>query len=171
MIPAAEEAFAAVQAATSEQMSWPALAFREGEARCDGGLDQVGIENALGLDGAPVEYSLVDSRATTIDGLAGAVEARVGLFRCELFAEGFGNTKITVVRGFETILRELTMPDMSSALEPIVLQGSVEGEAALQARREDGPRSPLYFTLGQTLYVLSAEGSATVAEAIIAQTR
>jgi hypothetical protein len=172
MMPAAEETFAAVKAATADQMSWPTLTFREGEARCDGGLDQRGIENALQLDGAPVEYSLLDSRAKTIDGLADAVEARIGVFRCELFAEGFGRTEITVVRDFESIIGELaTMPDMSSALEPIVLEGSVQGETALRARREDGPRSPVYFTLGQTLYGVSSDGAATVAEAIIAQTR
>ncbi|TFC97467.1 hypothetical protein E3O65_11825 [Cryobacterium breve] len=172
MMPAAEESFAAVTAATSKQMSWPALPFRESEARCDGGLNQVGIENALQLNGAPVEYSLLDSREKTIDALSDAVEARIGVFRCELFAEGFGYTEITVVRDFQTILAELTtLPDMASALEPIVLEGSVEGETALQARRDDGPHSPLYFTLGQTLYGVSSDGPATVAEAIIAQTR
>ena len=132
----------------------------------------MGIENALQLDGAPVQYSLVDSRATTIDGLADAVEARIGLFRCELFAEGYGYTEITVVRDFESVIGELaTMPDISSALEPVVLDGAVEGETAVQARREDGPRSPVYFALGQTLYGVSSDGAATVAEAIIAQTR
>ena len=172
MMPAAETTFAAITAASAEQLSWPQLPFREGEARCDGGLDQMGIENALQLDGAPVQYSLVDSRATTIDGLADAVEARIGLFRCELFAEGYGYTEITVVRDFESVIGELaTMPDISSALEPVVLDGAVEGETAVQARREDGPRSPVYFTLGQTLYGVSSDGAATVAEAIIAQTR
>lgn len=173
MMPAAEQTFAAVEVGTSEQMSWPTLPFREGEARCDGGLDRVGIENALQLNGAPVEYTLIDARAETIYGLADAVEARIGVFTCELFAEGFGYTEITVVRDFESIIEELeTMPDMSSALEPTVLEGSVGDEIALQARREDGPRSPLFFTLGQTLYgVSSADGPAAVAEAIIAQTR
>ncbi|MBC7763687.1 MAG: hypothetical protein H7201_18230 [Candidatus Saccharibacteria bacterium] len=172
MMPAAEETFAAVTTATSTQMSWPALPFRQGEARCDGGLDQVGIVNALQLDGAPLEYNLVDSRAKTIDGLADAVEARIGVFRCELAAEGLGYTEITVVRDFESILGVLaTMPDMASALEPIVLEGAVQGETALQARHEDGPRSPVYFTLGQTLYGVESDGSANVAEAIIAQTR
>ena len=172
MMPAAQRTFAAVEVATPEQMSWPTLPFREGEARCDGGLDQVGIENALQLDGTPVQYNLLDARAETIDRLADAVEARIRVFTCELFAEGFGYTEITVVRDFESIIEELaTMPDMSSALEPIVLEGSVQDETALQARREDGPRSPLFFTLGQTLYGVSSDGPAVVAEAIIAQTR
>ena len=172
MMPAAEQTFAAVNAATADQMGWPTLPFREGEARCDGGLDQRGIENALQLDGAPVTYSLQDSRAKTIDGLADAVEARIGVFRCELFAEGVGSTEITAVRGFGSLIGELaTMPDMSSALGPIVLEGSVDGETALRARREDGPRSRVYFNLGQTLYGVSSDGAATVAEAIIDQTR
>jgi hypothetical protein len=89
-----------------------------------------------------------------------------------MFAEGFGYTDITVIRDFTPVIDELkTMPDMASALEPITLEGSVEGETALQARRADGPHSPLYFTLGQTLYGISSDGPATVAEAIIAQTR
>ena len=172
MIPAAEETFTAISAATAEQLNWPALTFREGEARCDGGLDQVGIENALQLDGAPVEYSLLDSRAETIDGLADAVEARIGMFRCELAAEGVGYTDITVVRDFGSVIGELaTMPDISLALEPVVLEGSVAGETALQASRDDGPRAPVYFTVGQTLYGVWSDGAATVAEAIIAQTR
>ncbi|ASD21342.1 hypothetical protein B7495_03900 [Cryobacterium sp. LW097] len=172
MMPAAETTFATITAATADQVGWPKGQFREGEARCDGGLDQVGIENALQLDGASVKYTLVDSRAKTIDGLADAVEARIGVFRCELFAEGFGNTEITVIRGFDPFIEELaTMPDISSALEPIVLDGAVAGETALQARREDGPRSPVYFTLGQTLFGVASDGAATVAEAIIAQTR
>ncbi|TFC63062.1 hypothetical protein [Cryobacterium sp. TMB1-7] len=172
MMPAAEQTFAAVKAATTEQLSLPKLTFREDEARCDGGLYQLGIENALDLDGASVEYRLLDSRAKTIDGLASAVEARIGLFTCELFAEGFGTTEITVVRDFESTIGQLAaMPDMSSALEPTVLDGSVDGETAFQARREDGPRSPVYFTLGQTLYGVSSDGATTVAEAIIAQTR
>ena len=172
MMPAAEEAFTALSAATAAQLSWPKLQVREGEARCDGGLDQVGIENALQLDGAQVEYNLIDSRASTIDGLADAVEARIGVFRCELFAEGFGYTEITVVRDFESVMGELaTMPDLSEALEAVVLDGAVDGETAVQARREDGPRSPVYFALGQTLYGVASDGAATVAEAIIAQTR
>lgn len=172
MMPAAEETFSAVSVATAEQMSWPRLPFREGAALCDGELDQVGIEDALQLDGAPVTYSLRDSRAESIDGLGGAVEARIGVFRCELFAEGFGRTEITVVRDFAPTLGDLmTMPDMSSALEPIVLEGSVDGETALRARRDDGPRAPVYFTLGDTLYEVWSDGAATVSEAIIAQTR
>lgn len=172
MMPAAEETFAAINVATAEQMSWPRLTYREGEARCDGGLNQVGIEHALQLDGAPVTYSLRDARAEKIDGFAHAVEARIGLFRCELFAEGFGYTEITVVRGFESMIGKLaTMPDMSSALVPTLLRGSVENETALQARRDDGPRSPVYFTLGNTLYGVSSDGAATVSEAIIAQAR
>ncbi len=63
------------------------------------------------------------------------------------------------------------MPEMSSALEPIVLEGLVEGETTPQARREDGPPSPLFFSLGQTLYGVSSDGPTSVAEAIIAQTR
>jgi hypothetical protein len=172
MMPAAEQTFAAIKEATAEQMSWPSLTFREGEARCDGGLDQAGIENALQLNGAPVTYILRDSRAESIDGLADAVEARIGLFRCELFAEGFGRTEISVVRNFEPTIGDLmTMPDMSSALEPIVLEGSVDGETALRARREDGPRAPVYFSLGQALYGVWSDGATSVAEAIIAQTR
>jgi hypothetical protein len=172
MMPAAEQTFAAIKVATAEQMSWPSLPFREGVARCDGGLDQVGIENALQLDGAPVTYSLRDSRAGNIESLGDAVEARIGVFRCELFAEGFGWAEITVLRDFEPVIGNLmTMPDMSSALEPIVLEGSVDGETALRARREDGPRAPVYFTLGQTLYGVSSDGATSVAEAIIAQTR
>ncbi|WEO76390.1 hypothetical protein BJQ94_13580 [Cryobacterium sp. SO2] len=172
MMPAAETTFAAITTATAEQLSWPHLPVRAGEARCDGGLDQAGIENALQLDGAPVKYSLADARALPIDALADAVEARIGVFRCELFAEGYGYTDITVVRDFESVIDELaTMPDIASALEPVVLVGAVDGETALQARREDGPRSPVYFTLGQTLYGVSSDGAATVAGAIIAQTR
>lgn len=172
MMPVAETTFAAVSSATADQLSWPTLQFREGEARCDGGLDQSGIESALQLGGAPVEYSLLDSPTTPIYGLADAVEARIGVFRCELFAEGFGYTEITVVRDFESLMGELaTRPDISSALEPVVLDGAVEGETALQVRREDGPRSPVYFSLGQTLYGVQSDGAATVAEAIIAQTR
>lgn len=172
MMPAAQETFTAVHAASPERLSWPTLVYREGEARCDGDLDEGGIGAALHLDGAPTTYSLRDARAEKIDGLGDAVAARIGLFTCELAAEGFGSTEITVVRGFAPTLGDLmTMPDMSSALEPVVLEGSVEPEAAARARREDGPRSPVYFALGNTLYCVSSDGATSVAEVIISQTR
>jgi len=172
MMPAAETTFAAIGAATGDQLTWPKLPFREGEARCDGSLEQAGIENGLQLGDASVEYSVVDSRAKAIDGLSDAVDARIGVFTCKLFADGVGSTEITVVRDFSSAIGELaTMPDISAALVPVVLDGAVDGESALQARRDDGPRSPIYFTLGQTLYVVSSDGAATVAEAIIAQGR
>lgn len=169
----AETTFSAIAAASPEQLAWPALPFREGDAACDGGLKQGGIESALQLDGAAVTYTLVDPRVEPIDTLSDAVVARVGGFTCSLFAEGYGQTQIMVIRDFAPILDTLAaQPDTSSAFESITLEGAVDGESAIAARRDDGPRSPLYFTVGETFYgVTSADGPVTVAEAIIAQTR
>lgn len=170
---AAETTFSAIVAASPEQLTWPTLPFRDGDAACDGGLAQSGIESALQLDGAAVTYTLVDPRVEPIGSLTDAVLARVGGFTCALFAEGYGQTDITVIRDFAPILDQLAaQPDTSSAFEAITLEGAVDGESAVAARRDDGPRSPLYFTVGETFYgVASADGPVTVAEAIIAQTR
>jgi hypothetical protein len=170
--PVAESTFSAIQTATAEQLAWPALPFREGEPLCNGGLDQVGIESALMLGGTPAEYTVIDARTQTLYGLADAVDSRIGTFTCQMFAEGYGYTDITVLRDFAPAIAEFaTLKDIASALDPVVLDGAGDGEIALEARREDGPSSPLYFTLGQTLYLVQSDGPATVAEAIIAQTR
>lgn len=170
---AAETTFSTIGEASPEQLAWPTLPFREGDAACDGGLKQAGIESALQLGGAEVTYTLVDPRVEPIDSLSDAVLARVGAFTCSLFAEGYGQTDITAIRGFAPILDRLAaQPDASTAFESIALEGAVDGESAVAARRDDGPRSPLYVTVGDTFYgVTSADGPVTVAEAIIAQTR
>ena len=172
MMPAAESTFAAVQAATPGQMSWPKLPFREGESQCDGGVAQAGIASALQLGSTPGVYTLRDARVDGIYGLSDAVNARIGAFDCELYTEGYGYAEITVLRDFASSIDTLgSAPDISSALEPVVLEGAVDGEKALQAIREDGPSAPLYFTVGQTLYIVESDGPVAVAEAIIAQTR
>ncbi|MGK9147869.1 hypothetical protein KXS11_09620 [Plantibacter flavus] len=170
---AAESAFTTVESASAAQLAWPALPVRDGDARCDGGLDESGIVSALGYGDATTSYTLIDPRTKPVEDLADAVSARLGAFTCELFAEGFGSTDILVLRGAASIIDGLAAtPDIRAALESIDLEGAVDGERALLARREDGPRSPLFFTVGDTLYAVnSGDGAQTVAEAIIAQTR
>ncbi|WP_138944900.1 hypothetical protein [Plantibacter sp. M259] len=170
---AAETTFTTVEPASEAQLAWPALAPREGDATCDGGLDEAGIASALQYGEATTTYTVIDPRAQPIGDLEDAASARVGAFSCELFAEGFGYTDILVVRDGATIIDELAaQPDMAAALEPVTLEGAVDGESAFVARRMDGPRSPLYLTVGETFYAVSSgDGAQTVAEAIIAQTR
>ena len=69
------------------------------------------------------------------------------------------------------IIDELAaQPDIAGALQPITLDGAMDGESALVARRADGPRSPLFFSLGVWFFAVSSgDGAQTVAEAIIAQ--
>jgi len=170
---AAASVFPRIEAASDAQLAWPHLAFRDGDAACDGGLAEAGIVSALGYDDAVVTYTAMDPRQQPVMTLADAAQARLGVFTCELFAEGFGYTDVLVVRGGASIIDELaSAKDISAALEPIALTGAVDGESALVARREDGPRSPVYFTVGETFYAVSSgDGPVIVAEAIIAQTR
>ncbi|MBF4570039.1 hypothetical protein ITJ57_14800 [Plantibacter sp. VKM Ac-2880] len=170
---AAESTFTTVEPASKAQLAWPTLTPREGDATCDGGLDEAGIAAALQYGDTPTTYTVIDPRTQPIVDLEDAASARVGAFSCELFAEGFGYTDILVVRGGATIIDGLAaQPDIAAALEPVALEGAVDGESALVARRSDGPRSPLSFTVGDTFYTVnSGDGARTVAEAIIAQTR
>ncbi|WP_285026078.1 hypothetical protein [Plantibacter sp. ME-Dv--P-122b] len=170
---AAETSFASVASASEAQLAWPAIRPREGVARCDGGLSETGIVSALQYGEATTTYTVIDPRVQPIDDLEDAASARVGAFSCELFAEGFGYTDILVVRDGAAIVDGLAaQPDMATALEPVTLEGMADGESAFVARRMDGPRSPLYLTVGETFYAVSSgDGAQTVAEAIIAQTR
>ena len=168
---AAETTFTTVEPASEAQLAWPALAPREGDATCDGGLDEAGIVSALQYGEATTTYTVIDPRAQPIGDLEDAASARVGAFSCELFAEGFGYTDILAVQNGAPIIDELAaQPDIAGALQPITLQGAMDGESALVARRSDGPRSPLYFSLGVWFFAVSSgDGAQTVAEAIIAQ--
>lgn len=168
----AETTFTAVEPATAAQLAWPAVAPRDGDATCDGGLDEAGIASALQVGDATTTYTVVDPRRQPIVDLEDAASARIGAFSCELFAEGFGYTDILVVRDGAAVVEGLAaLPDIAAALEPVTLEGAVDGESALVARRTDGPRSPLSFSVGDTFYAVSSgDGAQTVAEAIIAQT-
>lgn len=170
---AAAEAFGVLEQAAPERLAWPALAARSGGAECTGGLDEAGIASALMLEpGTAVSYAAVDARASEPDSLQGAVRSAAGVFTCELSADGYGVTSITVVRGFAAAFPTLSDgPDVERAFEPIALEGAVPPEQAVVAVREDGPRSPLSFTVGDTLYEVHSDGAQSIAEAIIAQTR
>ncbi|PPL19928.1 hypothetical protein GY24_03175 [Microterricola pindariensis] len=169
----AAEAFAVLAAAAPERLAWPALETRSGEALCDGGLAEAGIAAALQIDPVDVRsYTATDARASTPTSLQAAVHAAAGSFVCELATDGFGMTWITVVRGFAPALGAMNDgPDTAAAFAPIALEGAVPPEEAIVAVRDDGPRSPLYFTVGSTLYEVHSDGAQSVAEAIIAQTR
>ncbi|MBD8467199.1 hypothetical protein IFU30_13070 [Plantibacter sp. CFBP 8798] len=168
---AAETTFTTTATATEAQLDWPAVRPREGVARCDGRLGETGIVAALQYGDATTTYTVIDPRTQPIGDLEDAASARVGAFSCELFAEGFGYTDILAVQNGAPIIDELAaQPDIAGALQPITLQGAMDGESALVARRSDGPRSPLYFSLGVWFFAVSSgDGAQTVAEAIIAQ--
>lgn len=168
---AAETTFTTTATATEAQLDWPAVRPREGVARCDGRLGETGIVSALQYGDAITTYTVIDPRTQPIVDLEDAASARVGAFSCELFAEGFGYTDILAVQNGAPIIDELAaQPDIAGALQPITLEGAMDGESALVARRADGPRSPLYFSLGVWFFAVSSgDGAQTVAEAIIAQ--
>ncbi len=169
----AAEAFGVIDAAGPERLAWPALPTRTGDAACTGGLDESGIVAALQLDPVQVAgYAAIDAREGEPDSFEGAVRAAAGVFVCELSTEGFGMTSITVVRGFAPALGALNDgPDTAVAFAPLSLEGAVPPEAAVVAVRDDGPRAPVAFSVGDTLYEVYSDGAQAVAEAIIAQTR
>jgi hypothetical protein len=172
MLPVAAQAFKTIQAATLNELSWPALSSRQGLASCDGGLAQVGIEQALGVLGGSSSYELFDLQEVKIDSFHDAVRARAGVFSCELFVEDMGVTNITVVRNYAPVLKRLvTSPDISQALEGVFLEGASGSESALLARGNVANRSPIFFNIGETLYRVYSESAVKVAEAIIAQSR
>ncbi|AMB59479.1 hypothetical protein [Microterricola viridarii] len=169
----AEESFGVLTGAAPERLAWPTLPTRSGDAACTGGLDEAGIVAALQIDpGAVTGYTVDDARASAPSSLEGAARAVAGVFGCELRTEGFGMTTITVVREFAPALGAMSDgPDTAVAFAPLSLAGAVPPEAAIVAVRDDGPRAPVYFTVGGTLYEVYSDGAQTVAEAIIAQTR
>ncbi|MCI2956319.1 hypothetical protein MN032_01335 [Agromyces atrinae] len=169
----ASEVFAAIDGAAPERLTWPALTPRSGDAACTGGLDESGIVSALQVDPSSVlDYAVVDARATAPDSFESAVASAAGVFTCDLRTDGAGSATIAVVRGFASELDVMrSEPDTSSAFSDLPLEGAVEGEGAIVANRSDGPASPVYLTVGDTLYQVYSDGAEAVAEAIIAQTR
>lgn len=172
LIVAAAGVFGILSAAAPERLAWPALESRSTDAACDGGLNEMGIADALMIDPSiEPDYVMTDSRANTPESIESATRAAAGVFACELRAGDYGMTTITAVRGFAPVLATMTEADSSVAFQPIALNGAVAPEAAIVAVRDDGPRSPMYFTVGETLYEVYSDGTQHVAEAIIAQAR
>lgn len=172
LIIAAAGVFGVLGTAAPERLAWPALESRSTDAACDGGLDEMGIADALMIDpSSDPEYVMTDSRANPPQSIESATRAAAGVFTCELRAGESGTTTITAVQGFAPVLATMSEADSSVAFQPIALNGAVAPEAAIVAVRDDGPRSPMYFTVGETLYEVYSDGTQHVAEAIIAQTR
>ncbi|MFD5864875.1 hypothetical protein ACFWGP_07985 [Agromyces sp. NPDC127015] len=172
---AAEPVFTSIAGASPEQLAWPAMPSREGEAACTGGLDEQGIVAAEQLpDGSAVEYTTVDATTAPVEGFTGAVEAAARAFDCDLVVDGGAVplVSITTARGFGPLFERLREPDGDVAFEPIELADVPAGSTAEAVVRgyDDGPSSPAYLVVGDSLYRIQGDGASAVAQAIVHQT-
>ncbi|SDN16250.1 hypothetical protein SAMN05216368_10449 [Cryobacterium flavum] len=171
MTPLAASVYTTLTDAEPSQVAWPAVALTPREPACTGALKPQGIAMALGVDS--LEYEIFDSSNMNPVYFDGFVSQAAGLFRCDVRADGVLGTSIHVGYGLAGIVDTMiTEPDSQAALSPIVLEGAVEGEHAVQVCADPSGYCTVIFSLGESAYsVESVSQAVAVAEAIIAQAR
>ena len=165
----AEATFTMLQQATPDQLDWPSGELRQGDAICNGGLDEQGIVAALELPvGSAVEYTVSDPSIEAPTSFTGAVRAAARAFTCELQAEDGDWLTITTAPGFSPLFDRFRSPDADVALSPLELADAPQDTEAMVMGT--GRASTVYLSIGGSLYSIDGEGAPAVAQAIVAQT-
>jgi hypothetical protein len=167
-------AFPQIADASPEQLSWPrAASQRQGDAVCNGGLDPQGI--GMALQAASIEAEAYDPTTEPPRSFGDAVASAARAMVCDYTVDGTPGPHITFVVGAGEQFDVLKQADLATTFEPIDLSGlpgSAAGDEALRAKVDDGPASPVYLRVGDSVYEIEGrDGAAAVAEAILAQLR
>jgi hypothetical protein len=165
----AEAAFTTLQQATPDQLDWPSVELRQGDAICNGGLDEQGIVGAMQLPaGSAVEYTVWDPTTEAPTRFDEAVGAAARAFSCHL--QGDDGTWVTIktARGFSPLFDRFRAPDADVALSPLELADAPQDTEAVVTGT--GKASTVYLSIAGTLYGIQGEGAPAVAQAIVAQT-
>lgn len=172
LVEVAASAFTAIQQADGAQLDWPpTVELRQGEAICNGGLDEQGIVAALQLPAdATVEYMTVDATATPPERFDGALRAAARTFDCELRVDGSEGVTISTARGFGPLFDRLGLPDNDVAFAALELVDAPAGTQAVVTRYDDGRATVVLLAVGDTLYQIRGDGAQAVAQAIVHQT-
>ncbi|MFF2274463.1 hypothetical protein [Agromyces sp. NPDC058126] len=166
-----EAAYTTIAATDPARLELPTVALREGEAICNGGLDEQGIVAAEQLPAdASTEYTMIDWTTAPFDGFEAAVRSAARVFNCDLEVDGMSLVRISTARGFAPLFDRLLGADVDTAFEPLALADAPDGTQAVVRRYDDGPASPVFLAVGETLYQVSGDGASAVAQAIVAQT-
>lgn len=166
----AASAFTAIEQADAARLAWPAVELRQGEAVCNGGLDEQGIVAALHVpDGSTVEYVTVEPDAVSPRTFGEAVNGAARTFDCGLQIDGMQEVRISTARGFAPLFDRLLAPDGDAAFAPLEL-ADAPADARAVTNSEDGRASTVYLAIGGSLYRIDGEGAQAVAQAIVAQT-
>ncbi|MDJ0377953.1 hypothetical protein [Cryobacterium sp. PH31-L1] len=170
MTPLAASVYSTLTDAEPSQLAWPAVDLTPREPACTGALKPQGIAMALGV--GSIEYEIFDSSNMNPVYFDGFVSESAGIFRCDVRGDGVLGTYIHVGYGLAGIVDTMIPePDSQAALTPIVLEGAVDGEHAVQVCADSG-YCTVIFSLGESAYsVESVSQAVAVAEAIIAQAR
>lgn len=168
----AEAAFTTLAEADPEQLDRPTVELRQSDASCSGGLDEQGIVAAMQLPAdLSVEYVMVDSTDAAPSAFEEAVRAAAGVFTCELLVDGGPLVSIATARGFASLFDRLRGPDGDVTFEPFdIADVPAGGHAEAVVRRyHDGPSTPAYLVVGDTLHEIQGDGTEAVAQAIVVQ--
>jgi hypothetical protein len=165
----AESAFAEVEQADAARLAWPAVGLRQGDAVCNGPLDQAGIVAALGLPAeSEVTYTAKDPTSTPPSTFGLAVQSAAHSFDCELQVDGSWQVTISTAHGFAPLFDRLQAPDGDLSFSTLELVDAPAGATAL-ANAEDGRAAEAFVAVSDTLYRISGEGARVVAQAIVDQ--
>ncbi|KRE30538.1 hypothetical protein [Agromyces sp. Soil535] len=166
----AASAFTELEQADAAQLAGPAVELRQGDAICDGGLDEQGIVAAMQLPaGSTVEYVMSEPMAEAPRSFDEAVHAAARTFTCELQVDGSTWVTISTARGFAPLFDRLLAPDADAGFTASEL-ADAPAHARAVANSEGGRASRAFLTDGHTLYRIQGYGAQAVAQAIIHQT-
>ena len=156
--------------ASSDELAWEQAELRQADAVCNGALDEGGITAAMQLpSGSTVEYVAIDPTSSAPQHFDAAVRAAARTFDCVLTVDGMVFVTITAAHGLAPKLAQMKEPDGDAFFQELELSGAPAGAEAVIVRHHDGPPSPLYLSVGGTLYELQGDVAPSLAEAIVAQ--
>ena len=165
----AESAFAELEQADAARLAWPAVGLRQGDAVCNGPLDQAGIVAALGLPAeSEVTYTATDPTTTPPTTFELAVQSAAHSFDCELQVDGSWQVTISTAHGFAPLFDRLLAPDGDLSFSTLELVDAPAGATAV-ANAEDGRAAEAFVAVSDALYRISGEGARVVAQAIVDQ--
>jgi len=165
-----EVAFPVLQQADDSRLTWPAVALPQGDAACNGGLDESGILDALEVpEGSAAEIVASEPDAAAPGSFEEAVDAAARTFTCDVQVDGRPVLTITTARGFASRFDRLSAVDANAALVPFEL-ADAPADARAVGNGADGRAAVAYLAIGDSAYAIQGAGAPAVAQAIVAQT-
>ena len=166
--------FSTLATASPGQLAWPrSESMRQGDAICNGGLNPQGIGMALGA--GVIEAEASDPTSAPPRSFHEAAAAAARSFTCDYLVDGVPGPHVTFLVGAGGLFDVLKQADLATTFEPLDLSAIpsyAAGDEALRAIVTDGPASPVYLKVGNSVYEIeSHDGPTAVAEAILAQIR